>query len=145
MTSQGEHERRRVTWKSDPAQWHKSRRMGRERFVLTYGVLYWGVLTGLLWVAAFGGYTVLVEGEAWDSALDILPFGLTCFPIGGIAFGYSLWWWTERTYRRRMTGQLCLSCKYELRGTIAAGSRTCPECGYEQPREIEPAVSWRRG
>ena len=30
-----------------------------------------------------------------------------------------------------LSGQWCPICKYDLRGTIAAGARRCPECGFK--------------
>jgi ribosomal protein S27AE len=35
----------------------------------------------------------------------------------------------ERYRRMKFHEQLCLSCGYDLRGTVAAGRTSCPECG----------------
>jgi hypothetical protein len=37
-------------------------------------------------------------------------------------------------YERAVDGTFCLTCDYDLRGTLVAGGERCPECGVPVPR-----------
>lgn len=73
-------------------RWEKTRRMGRPRFVLLVGVLYWGVLTGLLWSVAMAAI------QGWDRLPTLLPIALVGFPVGGFFFGAYVWKASEKQY-----------------------------------------------
>jgi hypothetical protein len=75
------------------ARWAKVREKGRARYILLYGVLFWGVLTGALWAVAMAA----VQG--WDRLPTYLAFGLIGFPIGGVLFGAWTWKIAEARYR----------------------------------------------
>lgn len=50
----------------------------------------------------------------------------------------------QRRYRRNM-GR-CVTCGYDLRTSIRAGARHCPECGLEIPRyTISTIETWHEG
>jgi hypothetical protein len=80
--------------KSNSVKWDEIRKGGRRRFVLRYGVLGWGVSTGIffsLWM----GYC-----EGWDAFFFGLIPALVLFPLGGIAWGRFMWWFFERGHER---------------------------------------------
>lgn len=58
---------------------------GRTRFILTRGVLGWGLTTGVLWSILM---TFAMEG--W-SLWATLPLALIVFPIGGYFWGAFMW------------------------------------------------------
>lgn len=72
--------------KFDPDKWSKIRSKGKARYVLLYGVLLWGGLTGIL------------------MSFVITPIALVLFPLGGIVFGMWTWSIGEKRYREAMAG-----------------------------------------
>jgi hypothetical protein len=70
---------------SDTKKWAKFSRLGRTQYVLRYGVLGWGVPTGILY-AVFSGFM-----DGWDQLLPQLIKALILFPIIGIMCG-RIWW-----------------------------------------------------
>ena len=50
------------------------------------------------------------------------------FPALIFAFLPALWLY-KRLRRRNLPQHACPHCRYDLRGTIAAGRSECPECG----------------
>jgi len=76
-------------------RWGEIRARGRWRFISRYGVLGWGLGTGVLFSAIFWIFT----GRA-TSYPTILLMSLILFPIGGIAWGALMWSFGERSWRR---------------------------------------------
>ena len=78
-------------------RWEKTRAIGKQRFILFYGVLFWGVLTALL-VSSFS----LVIGS------ELFPLGKTAListlvlPLAGIFWGWMMWNYAESLYRRHL-------------------------------------------
>ncbi|MGH6814307.1 MAG: hypothetical protein ACREC6_01235 [Hyphomicrobiaceae bacterium] len=73
-------------------RWEATRQQGRRRFILVYGVLGWGVPTGILFSLA-----------SWffDPNLNVMvaaPLAMIVFPIGGILWGRWMWHVGERAY-----------------------------------------------
>lgn len=66
-------------------KWAKFSKLGRTQYVLRYGVLGWGIPTGILF-AVFSGFM-----DGWDQFLPKLIEGLILFPITGILCG-RIWW-----------------------------------------------------
>ena len=56
----------------------------RMRFIVKYGVLGWGLLTGGLWAVGFSMWSDL-------PLLAILCGSLLVFPLGGYGFGALMW------------------------------------------------------
>ncbi|MEM6798040.1 MAG: hypothetical protein AAF589_00870 [Planctomycetota bacterium] len=75
------------------ARWEKTRARGRNRFIRVYGVLGWGVSTAVFWSI----FMTFVQG--WERLLQVLPFALVAFPIGGYFFGSWAWKVSENRYR----------------------------------------------
>ncbi len=66
-------------------KWSKARDMGRKKYILLYGVLFWGVTTGLL----FPVIQHFLFGKTMTMASFVIS--LTIFPIAGIFFGKTMW------------------------------------------------------
>jgi hypothetical protein len=76
------------------ARWESIRSKGRGRYIVVYGVLLWGLLTGFFWALAMSA----VQG--WDRFWLLLPIALIGFPIGGYFFGAMTWKKTEENYQK---------------------------------------------
>jgi hypothetical protein len=76
-------------------EWEKIRTKGKWHYILTYGVLLWGVSTAIL----FSLLTTFVMGEQ-ASFLITLPLSIVLFPLGGIAWGYFMWIFSEKAYKK---------------------------------------------
>jgi len=80
------------------ARWARTRRGGRLRFILLYGVLGWGVLAGII-VAALRWWAE--QGSlAQHVALSVIVFAVT-----GVGWGAWMWRVGERGYRRWEQGR----------------------------------------
>ena len=74
-------------------KWEKTRKIGFLRYVLVYGVLFWGGLSGVL----FSVMKVLTEPSI--AFLSSVTYALPIFMVGGIFFGASMWRVREWQYR----------------------------------------------
>ena len=75
-------------------KWSKVRRLGQQRYILLYGVLGWGVTTGVVWaivMSAIGG---------WDGLIFRLALALITFPLGGYFVGKQMWSRTEKKFQK---------------------------------------------
>jgi len=81
-------------------KWEKVREKGRKHYIIYYGVLGWGLSTGILF---------FILGEILDHGLNIseyftgdwissLVIGVASFLLGGILFGYFMWGVNENYY-----------------------------------------------
>ena len=70
---------------SESEKWEKFSKLGRTRYVVRYGVLGWGIPTGILF-ALFNGFM-----DGWDQLLPQLIKALVLFPLIGILCG-RIWW-----------------------------------------------------
>jgi hypothetical protein len=78
-------------------RWKKTRQMGRGRYTLIYGVLIWGVATGVIWALAMSAI------QGWERLPILLVLALVAFPIGGIFFGRLMWRIFEARYEATMS------------------------------------------
>lgn len=76
-------------------QWGRVRRKGRTRYIWVYGVLGWGVTTGVAWSLAM----TAMEGD-WDRLPILMPGAVVAFMIGGYFFGRWTWRIAENQYER---------------------------------------------
>lgn len=74
-------------------RWERIRKGGAVRFVLMWGVLYWGLLTAVLASAI----TALFGSAGF---LESLRWGIVGFPIAGALWGAFMWAHFESRYRR---------------------------------------------
>jgi len=80
-------------------RWERIRAQGKGRYIILYGVLLWGVPTGLLSIAL----STLLPFAGADSRPSLLPIttlSMTLFPLGGIAYGLLVWKLAEWQYHR---------------------------------------------
>jgi len=73
-------------------KWETTREKGMGHFILIYGVLIWGGLTGI---------TTFIILELFDPSslwLMHLTFNMTLFPLGGLLWGWLVWRSAEKTY-----------------------------------------------
>lgn len=78
-----------------PAQferWKKIRAKGRPKFVIIYGMLAWGPVTGVIFHFA----RVFISGV--PNTVENLLFAIAMFVIIGSVFGFSLWRISEKRY-----------------------------------------------
>ncbi len=77
-------------------KWEKLRAKGKWNYILIYGVLGWGVGTGILFSLGFP----LVTEAMGDKApfLPVFAGSIVLFPLGGIAWGYGMWILAEKVY-----------------------------------------------
>jgi hypothetical protein len=75
--------------KSGSGKLAKLSKLGRNQYVLRFGVLGWGIPTAILF-SLIQGYRF-----GWDGFLFQLIPALILFPIGGIFFGRIMWWALE--------------------------------------------------
>lgn len=74
-------------------RWSTLREKGFRRFVLIYGVLGWGLSTGVIWAL-----TMSLLG--WSDLRVVLPTAMVLFPIVGWAWGAFMWWFMELLFQR---------------------------------------------
>jgi len=73
----------------------KIRSRGRGHFILWYGVLVWGVSTAVLSSLLMGWL------KTDRTFFDYAPTAFVIFPIAGVFWGASMWWWSMRLLRKR--------------------------------------------
>ena len=83
---------------NDEKKWEVTREAGRASFVLRYGVLAWGVTTALLFTLV----RALEDGADANVPLT-LAASMLLFPLGGILWGHTMWWFCEKMRRRRLS------------------------------------------
>lgn len=76
------------------AQWAITRQKGKARFILFRGVLGWGVTTAVL-------YSLMMWFVLDSNIKMLLPISLIVFPTGGLLWGWSLWHFHERLFRKQ--------------------------------------------
>lgn len=75
------------------AQWAITRQKGKARFILLRGVLGWGLTTAILYS--------LVLWLVLDTDIKmLLPISLVIFPMGGLLWGWSMWHFHERLFKK---------------------------------------------
>ena len=83
-------------------RWEQLRANGKQKFILLYGVLYWGVGVGI----AFGLVNTVINhamGEQvfnYGQMLREITLGVLGFPLMGYVWGRSIWSYNERRYAR---------------------------------------------
>ncbi|WP_345240600.1 hypothetical protein [Pontibacillus salipaludis] len=81
-------------------KWSKIREKGRTHYILYYGVLGWGLSTGLLFFLLGEGMEHKLTFEDYFTrgwALE-LAIAIGSFLLGGLLFGYTMWGLNEGNY-----------------------------------------------
>ena len=75
-------------------KWERTRLKGKWKFIFKYGVFFWGLGTAILFSLFFSMVLKIT------SFLRILPIALVLFPLGGIVWGATMWYFTEKYYHK---------------------------------------------
>jgi len=73
-------------------RWGRIRKNGRKNYIIKYGVILWGIPTGIIW---FLGMHFLQTTNPWYIQLII---ALIIFPLSGIILGSVTWSAGEKKY-----------------------------------------------
>ena len=77
-------------------RWETLRSKGMPSFILRYGVLGWGLTTGILFLLyVWSPLSTEPEPFSWLLMVRVL----VSFPIGGIVWGYVMWLFSEWRYQ----------------------------------------------
>jgi len=72
-------------------KWNKQKSMGKQKFILVYGVLLWGVSTSII----YGTLTIFFSSNPINHNILGILFRLIAyaliFGLGGILYGIVLW------------------------------------------------------
>jgi hypothetical protein len=82
-------------FRSNPERWAKTRKLGRKQFVLRFGVLAWGVPTGILFALRE------TQDFGWSTFPLQLLLAMMIFPLAGVVWGRAMWWLMERLHGRQ--------------------------------------------
>lgn len=74
------------------ARWAKTRQIGRTKFVLVFGVLGFGLSSGVL----FALFCSVIDSE--ETFLGALPFSVIACLVGGAIWGMIFWKEMEKRY-----------------------------------------------
>jgi len=78
----------------------------------------------------------ILPGPNDGELMDIAMIGYGCAAPAAIGLGL-LFFAGAMTVPRAPKPGRCLQCDYDLRGSIAAGSKICPECGAAIPKDSD--------
>ena len=78
------------------AEWGKIRAKGMWRFVLLYGVLWWGTFM----IVGTSAYNYFLRRREFSEGLYI---SVPVYLVGGLVFGLAIWLVGEYQYRRGLT------------------------------------------
>jgi hypothetical protein len=81
-------------------RWERIRRRGRRSFVWRWGVLAWGLPTGVL----FSVMMIVQPDESIGSAMGTAAVALVVFPLGGLVWG-NLMWFVLNLFVRSASGR----------------------------------------
>ena len=77
-------------------KWQKLRAKGKWNYILIYGVLGWGVGTGILFSLVF---PLVINAMFFKVPfLPVFALSIVVFPLGGVAWGYWMWIYCEKVY-----------------------------------------------
>jgi len=77
--------------------WRANQELGRDRWVLTHGVMGWGTTMFLVTTAVS-----LFSGETDSHMRSHLVIGMILWPISGLIWGISVWARTEHSYQKHV-------------------------------------------
>jgi len=76
----------------DMQKWARTREMGRAKYVWLYGVVFWGIVTGLVWSI------IMATFQGWHRWPMLFVTAMIGFPICGYFFGTTMWKKMEAKY-----------------------------------------------
>jgi cbb3-type cytochrome oxidase subunit 1 len=84
--------------KTDFSKWERIRTKGRLRYIVIYGVLCYGIGTAVLFSIIFPLLMSWMSREV--SFSRVLLLSLILFPLGGIAWGATMWYVMENKHHK---------------------------------------------
>lgn len=126
-----------LAWVGVVAAWMKG--VTRARFALRICTA-----TSVLCVTAFGaGWlgAMLASGQGFMAGLisALAAAGAVAILVWTtVPWGYTLLMLDRESHERRVSAWHCAECDYDLRGSLLAGRRACPECGAPAARPLCP-------
>jgi hypothetical protein len=78
------------------AKWERTRRKGRHHFIWLYGVLGWGVSTGVVFTLIM----FLASPAKQPKTLAFIAVNATLWLLGGYIWGAVMWTWGEWKYEK---------------------------------------------
>jgi hypothetical protein len=75
-------------------KWSETRKIGKGQYILRFGVLFWGVSTGLSFL--------YLQHFVFEKPINIVSvvLAMVLFPISGYFLGKFIWWMNEIQFRR---------------------------------------------
>ncbi len=77
--------------------WRANQEIGRDRWVITHGVMGWGTTMFFVMTAVS-----LISGETEGQLRQHLIIGMITWPIAGFVWGMLVWAWTEHSYQKNV-------------------------------------------
>lgn len=78
-------------------KWRQTRKMGKVRFLLVYGSIFWGIPTGVI-----SSLVTTLNGDTGSSLLLLLAINIPIFFLTGALWGYLMWCWFEASYKKEL-------------------------------------------
>jgi hypothetical protein len=87
------------------AKWQKTRQLGRTKFIWIYGVVLWGITTGVLWTMFMVAFFLWLGGADVSLSkhpLFLMTLNVIGFMYGGYFWGKMVWDVLEKAYQERV-------------------------------------------
>ncbi|MBD7969239.1 hypothetical protein [Paenibacillus gallinarum] len=81
------------------SKWERTRTKGKIKYIIFNGIIGWGVSTALI-----GTMLMTFVGTNQDF-FHLLLLSLIAFPLAGILFGVSTWYWSESIYQKSINNK----------------------------------------
>jgi len=75
-------------------KWEKTRTIGFLKFIIIYGALSWGILSGLFY------FLITRIFQPSTPVVKNLIVSLILFPVAGLLWGMTMWYIGEKRYKR---------------------------------------------
>ena len=73
-------------------KWEERRKLGRTKFILIYGIVYWGIPVGII--------MVLFNGWRFGFSVPRIVTACITWPIAGVVYGFFMWHMMEKKYQQ---------------------------------------------
>ena len=88
----------KIQWTEERIRlWRANQAIGKDRWVMTHGVMGWGTTMFLIMTAV-----ALIRGETEGHLKTQLIIGMIVWPIAGFFWGISAWARTEHSYQKHV-------------------------------------------
>ena len=88
----------KIQWTEERIRlWRANQEIGRDRWVITHGVMGWGTTMFFVRTAVS-----LISGETEGQLRQHLIIDMIIWPIAGFVWGMLVWAWTEHSYQKNV-------------------------------------------